>query len=173
MAPMNLKRSVVSTNARADGDRDRGTILKEYLRLKLIEFQKKNADLSHELARSQDERRQWEKELFLEIVEIVDAFENIFDNIEGKDAIWDKSAQMALKSFSAVHKRSLRLLERRGIEQIKFPENKAIFGLCQVVETKRDANLENETIISIVRKGYRRREGEILRLAEVITVSNN
>lgn len=145
---------------------------KEYLRLKLIDFQKKIADLSHGLARSQDERRHWEKELVLEIVEIVDAFENIFHTIEGKDAMWDKSARIALKSFFALYKRSLRILERRGIEQIEFPENMAIFGLCQVVETKRDPSLKNETIISVVRKGYRRREGEILRLAEVITISN-
>lgn len=170
---MSLMRFLVSTNARSDGERHRATMRKAYLRLKLIDFQKKIADLSHGLARSQDERRHWEKELFLEIVEIVDAFENIFHSIEGKDAIWDRSAQMALKSFSALYKRSLRFLERRGIEQIEFPENKAIFGLCQVVETKRDPNLENETIISVVRKGYKKREGEILRLAEVITVSNN
>lgn len=43
---------------------------------------------------------------------------------------------------------------------------------CQIVETEPDATKENDTIISIEKAGFRR-NGRLLRLADVIVVKTN
>ncbi|MEW6381391.1 MAG: nucleotide exchange factor GrpE [bacterium] len=146
---------------------------KELIRRRLIGFQKQIADLSFAFTSLQNDHRQWEKELYLELFEVLDAFENIFQSIEAKEQGWDKSARMAMQSFRSVYRKILRILSQRGVEQIEFPDNKAIFGLCKVVETKALPGKENEEILSVLRKGYRKKDGEVIRPAEVITVLNN
>ena len=145
---------------------------KQYINQKLIDFQKKIADVTFTLNSLQSERDTRERELFLEIIEVLDAFENVSHTLDGKGPIEDKSAQRAVKSFQAIQKKIMRLLSRRDIEQIQFPKDKAVFGLCKVVDTKTAPEMENETILSIVRKGYKRKAGEVIRPAEVITVLN-
>ncbi|MBN2374421.1 nucleotide exchange factor GrpE [bacterium] len=120
----------------------------------------------------QNEHKKWEKELYLEIFEILDTFENILEGMEEKRSETNGSFDTAIKNLRAIHKKILRLLSRRGIEQIEFPGNKALFGMCKIVETKAVPNMENESIISISRKGYRKKDGAVIRPAEVITVLN-
>jgi len=145
---------------------------KEFIRHKLIDFQKKIADLSFEIASLQKDYSSGEKALYLELFEVLDSFENVFQAVEEKEPAWDRSAQMAMKSFRSIYRKILRILSHRGIEQIEFPDNKAVFGLCKVVETKADPVKENEQILSVLRKGYRAKDGNVIRPAEVITVLN-
>ncbi|MEW5801343.1 MAG: nucleotide exchange factor GrpE [bacterium] len=145
---------------------------REFIRHKLIHFQKQIADLSFTLTSLQNEHSRGEKELYLELFEILDSFENVFQSIEEKEAQWDRPAQMALKSFRSIYRKIQRVLLQRGIEQIEFPDNKAVFGLCKIVETKASPGQENEKILSVLRKGYKRKDGEVIRPAEVITVLN-
>jgi len=145
---------------------------KEFLRRRLIDFQKRIADLSFALASLQNDHQQWEKEFYLELFEVLDSFENIFQSIEEIEPQWDKSARAAMQSFRSIYRKILRMLSQRGIEQIEFPDQRAVFGLCRVVETKTVPGMENEHILSVLRKGYRKKNGEILRPAEVITVLN-
>lgn len=146
---------------------------KEFIRHKLIDFQKKIADLSFKVASLQNGHWQWEKKLYLDLFEVLDSFENVFQSLEEKEPEWEKSAQMAMKSFRSIYKKILRLLSHRGIEQIEFPDNKAVFGLCKVVETKVAPGKQNEQIISVLRKGYIKKGGEVIRPADVITVLND
>ena len=145
---------------------------KQCIRYKLIDFQKKIAHLSFDIASLRREQSEGEKELYFELFEIVDSFENIYQTIENKESEWEKSVQRVMKSYRSIYKKIVRLLSERGVVEIEFPENKAIIGLCKVVDTRSDPEMENEKIITILRKGYKKESGEVIRPAEVITVLN-
>ncbi|MFH0926083.1 MAG: nucleotide exchange factor GrpE [bacterium] len=147
-------------------------VAKKLVRNKLIDFQKKIADISFLLTSQQNEHNQREKELNLELFDILDSFENTFNLIQEKESSWEKSAQMSMKTFRSIYKKLLRVLFERGVEQIEFPANKAVIGLCKVVETRVMPGIENEYILSVVKKGYKKRTGEVIRPAEVVTVLN-
>jgi molecular chaperone GrpE (heat shock protein) len=143
---------------------------KQRLEAKLIEFQQqiiRTAQASKEQAKAQQDQ---EDALFLELLEVLDGFENIFRNLEGKREELDKTTKRALKSFEALQRKLLRLLSGRGVAPIELPTGKAIVGLCKVVETRAapDTTTAPGSILVQVRQGYQR-EGRVLRPVEVIT----
>jgi molecular chaperone GrpE (heat shock protein) len=143
-------------------------VKKERIRAKLIELQKAAIGLTGELQAREREARENENDLFLELVAVLDAFENLFNNLDG-DAL-GKSAKRAFKSVGAIQRKLARLLEARGLEKLEFPNARAEVGLCKVVETRETEEAEEGTILAVVRCGYRRGE-QVLRPAEVITAS--
>lgn len=146
---------------------------KEYLKERLIEFQRKIADQKHELAQQQDHFRQREQSHYMSLFEILDAFENINATLESKKDELDKTAKMLGRNVRSIHKKTKRLVKLAHIVPIEFPGNRAVMTLCKVVETRPEPELENETIISIVKNGYINKEdGTVLRKAEVVTVLN-
>lgn len=145
---------------------------KEYIREKLIDFQKRIADLSFSHTALQNEHMKWKLELYSDLFEVQDSLENMLKGLEEKETNPEQSSQNLIKGFRSIYMKILRLLSKRGIERIEFPENKAIFGLCKVIETRPMPGMENEQIIAIVRNGYMERGGDVIRPAEVITVLN-
>lgn len=141
---------------------------KERIRAKLIELQKAAISLTGELQSREREARENENDLFVELVGVLDAFENLFNNLDG-DAL-GKSAKRAFKSVGAIQRKLTRLLEARGVEKLEFRNARAEVGLCKVVETRETEEAEEGTILAVVRNGYRRGE-QVLRPAEVITAS--
>ncbi|MCG6859716.1 MAG: nucleotide exchange factor GrpE [Chromatiaceae bacterium] len=141
---------------------------KARIRAKLIELQKAAIGLSAELQARERAARETENDLFLELVGVLDAFENLFNNLS--QDVLDKSAKRAFKSVGAIQRKLTRLLEARGLEKLEFPDARARAGLCRVVETQATDEVEEGTILAVVRTGYRRGE-QILRPAEVITAS--
>jgi molecular chaperone GrpE (heat shock protein) len=80
---------------------------------------------------------------------------------------------MLSKNIRSVHKKLKRLLQARDLVEIEFPENMARIDACKVVDTRIVPGAKNETILSVVKKGYvDKKNGKILRKAEVITVLN-
>jgi molecular chaperone GrpE (heat shock protein) len=145
---------------------------KERLRAKLIDFQKKIVTLSRELEAREELSQQREDGLFLELVSVLDSFENVFNNLQDKEETFDKSTKRAMKSFRGIYRKLLRVMDESGVERMEFPNGKAEIGLCKVIETAPMADAEEGAIISVVRNGYRRR-ARILRPAEVITVAKS
>ncbi len=146
---------------------------KDYLKEKFVEFQRKIADQKNELSRQQDYFRQREENHYMSLFEIMDAFENIDAILEIKKDELDKSAKMLGRNIHSIHKKTRRLVKSADIVTIEFPDNRAEMTLCKVVETKPDPELEDETILSIVKNGYvNRLDGTVLRKAEVVTVLN-
>lgn len=144
---------------------------KELLRAKLIGFQKDLVRLSQELETEKERARHREDDLYLELAAVLDAFENVFNTVRDKEETLDKSTRRVLKSFQAINRKLIRILEESGVERLEFPEGKAEIGLCQVVDTEVMEGSEDGTIVSVIRSGYRRGE-RILRPAQVITVAN-
>ncbi len=145
---------------------------KKLLEDKLIGFQKKIIELSHDLKMEKAESFDREKEFVLEILDVLDAFENIFANLQDKEDGFEKSVKKTMNSFRAIHRKLTRLLESLEIEKIEFMDGKALPGLCKVVDAKEDPQHENGTIVTIIRNGYHKNDF-IYRPAEVITVAND
>ena len=144
---------------------------KEQLREKLIHFQKQLIDLNTEVSANKMACQAQKEGLFLELVALLDAFENIFAALAEKEPSSNKSTLRTLNSFRAIQRKLLRTLEERGVTTIALPDNKAQMGLCHIIETHEAEEQEDGTILTTVKTGYRCGE-KILRPAEVITVSN-
>ncbi len=146
---------------------------KEFLRAKLVAFQLRIADLTHAVQEQENAFRAREEGLFGGLFEVLDAFEGIEETLEAKKDDLNKTGRRLGKSVRAVHRKLVRLLKANDVVPMEFPDGKARMELCSVVDTQPSDRLENETILSVVRKGYvHQKEGRALRKAEVITVLN-
>lgn len=149
------------------------TSYKEKLKQKLIEFQRNIANQKLLIAQTKDEFQEKELAHYLSLFELLDAFENINNTIEEKKDSFDKTAKMLGRNIRSIHRKLLRLVEASGIVQIEFQENKAVMKLCKIIETRQEPDIENETILNIIKHGYMDKETKkIIRKAEVITVLN-
>ena len=147
---------------------------KEQLKKKLIDFQQQIAGLKMDLAAQAGDRQKRENEFFTGLLDIMDAFELIEDNLESKKDGLDKSAKMLGKNIRSIHKKLSRYFKSVGISPIVFQDEKAVMEQCKVLETREDPGQEDGTLSEIVKKGYlNTRDGTILRKAEVITIRND
>ncbi len=144
---------------------------KALLRDKLIGFQKNLVSLSRELEIEKELARNREDELYLKLAAVLDAFENVFNTVRDKEEALDKSTRRMLKSFQAINRKLVRILEENGVERLAFADGKAEVGSCKIVDTQAMEDAQDGTIVTVIRSGYRRGE-RILRPAEVITVAN-
>ncbi len=150
------------------------TTEKELLRQKIIEFQQIIADLKLTLAQKEELFCKNTKNSFLSLLDIMDAFETLENNIEAKKDSLDKTAKMLGRNIISIHRKLVRHFQAASIVPITFPRNKATMELCKIIETREDPDLENEIILEIVKKGYiNTQDNSVLRKAEVITVLNN
>jgi molecular chaperone GrpE (heat shock protein) len=146
---------------------------KQQLKQKLIRFQQQISELKQALARKETQFQEREKDLFSDLFDIVDALKNIDTLVESKQDQLDKTGKKLGKNIGAVHRKLLRQLRSRGIVPIRFPDNKAAMETCKVIETREQPDLNNETILEVVKPGYlREQDGTVIRKAEVITVLN-
>lgn len=146
----------------------------ELLREKLIAFQREIADLKR-TGREQEEvflRR--ERDFQLNLLEVLDAFDNLERNIQDKQDLLDKTGLRFVKNIRAINRKLLRLLRSRQIEPLEFSDNKAQIEQCKVIDTQSDPTRENEEIISVEKKGYvDTAKNIVVRKAEVVTVYND
>jgi len=146
---------------------------KELLRQKIIEFQQTIAELNISLAQREELFNKKERDSFLGLLDIMDAFGALEKNLETKKDKLDKTAKMLGKNILSIHRKLLRHFKSASIVPMEFPENKATMEYCKVIETRGHPGLENETIIEVVKNGYlNQQDNQVLRKAEVITVLN-
>ena len=146
---------------------------KDFLREKFIEFQLRIAELTRAVHEQADAFQTRERDLYLNLFEVLDAFENLNETIQAKEDEFDKTTRSLAKTIRSIHRKLIRLLKSNHIVQIEFPENKARMEYCKIVDTRKAVNMENETILSVVKHGYiDKQQGRVLRKAEVITALN-
>ena len=146
---------------------------KEFLRAKLIEFQLRIAELNHKLKEREESFQAKEEGLYGGLFEVLDAFEGIEETLKAKEEDLNKTGRRLGKSIRSVHKKLDRLLKANDVVPIEFPDGMARMELCRIVDTEESDDLKNETILSVVKKGYmQQKEARVLRKAEVITVLN-
>jgi molecular chaperone GrpE (heat shock protein) len=150
------------------------TTEKEQLKQKLIEFQQTIAKLKLSNVQNQERFSKKEKDSFLNLLDIMDAFATLEKNLETKKNMLDKTAKMLGKNILSIHRKLLRHFRSTSIVQMEFSGNKATMGYCKIIETREHPELENETILEIVKNGYiYKQDNVVLRKAEVITVLND
>jgi molecular chaperone GrpE (heat shock protein) len=150
------------------------TTEKELLKQKIIEFQQTIAALKLSNVQNQEQFYKKEKDSFLNLLDIMDAFATLEKNLETKKDKLDKSAKMLGKNILSIHRKLLRHFRSASIVQMEFPGNKATMEYCKIIETREHPELENETILEIVKHGYiYKQDNMVLRKAEVITVLND
>jgi molecular chaperone GrpE (heat shock protein) len=146
---------------------------KIFLKNKIIEYLHEIVKLKQCLAEKEKQYFENNRELFLNLLEILDAFDNINETIETKKDSFNKTTFSLCRSFESIHKKLIRLLKENKICKIEFSDNKAHIDFCKIIETEERNDLEAETIISIIKNGYfDKKQNTILRKAEVITVIN-
>jgi molecular chaperone GrpE (heat shock protein) len=112
---------------------------------------------------------------FLELVAGVVEAIDIFEKVKKKNSKESLSKSRKGKKVTSRYKKVLtslqQLLLQYEITEISFPDNQIIPGLCKIVGDEADAELPDDTIVSIVKNGYIRGT-ELIREAEVIVVKN-
>lgn len=110
------------------------------------------------------------REMLLDIVQIIDAFEKAEDTIREKG--WDKiDNEPPIKRLLTAKKKTLSILDKYNVTKIAFEDNIASDEECKTVDTEPDSNHPNNYIISVEKSGYKL-EGKVLRPCEVIVVKN-
>jgi molecular chaperone GrpE (heat shock protein) len=127
--------------------------------------------LKNEVEKKENEKHDQLKDISMGIVDILDSFERIEENLIEKGLAKNEEAGKTMNRYKTIQKKLLNLLQKYGITKIEFPENRLIVGLCEVVETEADSNRINDEIISVVRSGYIRGK-ELIRAAQIIVVKN-
>ncbi len=103
----------------------------------------------------------------------MDAFTAIEKNLETKKDTLDKTAKMLGKNIFSIHRKLLRHFRSASIVQMEFPGKKATMEYCKIIETREHPDLENGTILEVVKNGYIIKQNDVvLRKAQVITVLN-
>lgn len=134
----------------------------------ILNLQSSN-NLRNEIEKKDNEKHDLLKDISLNIIDIIDSFERIENNLTEKS--FNEDVNKTMNRYKTIQKKLLNLLQRYGITKIEFPENKLIVGFCEVVETEANISKKNDEIISIVRNGYIR-GNELLRAAQIIIVKN-
>jgi molecular chaperone GrpE (heat shock protein) len=146
---------------------------KELLRRKFIDFQRQIAELRLEIRTREDSFLARERGLYAGLFEVLDAFESLEETLQAKEEGMDKTARLMAKNIRAIHRKLNRMIAANHISRMEFPDNIARMDCCKVVDTQEAPDLEDETIITVVKSGYIHDElGTVLRKAEVITVLN-
>ncbi|MCI5146189.1 MAG: hypothetical protein D3923_11825, partial [Candidatus Electrothrix sp. AR3] len=106
----------------------------ELLRDKLIAFQREIAELKLASGEQEEGFRKREQELLVEIFEVLDAFDNLEENLQDLPGPLDKTGPRFIKNIQAIKRKLLRLLSSRQIEPLELVDNKAQVDQCRVIE---------------------------------------
>ncbi len=146
------------------------------VRTRLVEFQRRIAELTGEISSQREHSRLRERELTLGLLEIADAFDNLEEVIRSKEERLDKSARRMANNARAIHRKLLRHLEVCSIVPLapaEMIDRRATRESCKVVETQECPGQPDETVLAVVKCGYIDvRVNEVIRKADVVTVRN-
>lgn len=154
---------------------------KQQLKIKLINFQKEIVSLTQTINKQQREFEEKEQEHNLELISLIDSFENIFNTLEAKEQACgkneinednlNKTRRKVIKSCHRIYRKISRILDDKGVNKIEFSDNKAQPGLCKILETQTDSGKEDGDIVEIIKDGYKK-NNQVIRIAEVTTIAN-
>ena len=150
----------------------KNTDLFQSLRDEITAIKKENSSLKLEVQEVQQAGQREMKETLKDIISIFDLFERAKTLIAEKG--WDASeeGQKVRDRFLNVEKQLIKKLELHGVKEIPIEIGSVVDDfLCSVCDTEPDLSKENDTIISVEKKGYTY-NGAVLRPADVTIVKN-
>lgn len=125
-------------------------------------------------SRAQEQERtsgKRERELLLELVAVVDAFERVFRNLADRQQEMDRRAKIWIGNFRTVYRLVRRTLEDGGVVPMEVLDNSFDPRWHQVARAVRDDSQPTGTIIEEVDRGYFLGD-TVLRKASVVVVSD-
>jgi molecular chaperone GrpE (heat shock protein) len=127
--------------------------------------------LKRDLANAKDQAQRDQEKMLLELLELMDAFDRIFANIEPRLENADRQARIWVGNFRTVRRILDTLLKKKNVAPIEAPEGIAIPGLHTIIETRDSLDLSEGTILEETLGGYLW-QGKVLRKALVVAVKN-
>lgn len=137
---------------------------------KIQDFQRIVLEQKHKIEDLENEKETELDSIFKDLLSVIDAFDKA-DRRLAEQYSENEDIQKARKRFAISKKKLLEILNKNNVNEILFPDGLATLEDCQVEDTEPNSTNPNNTIISIEKAGYRR-NGRLLRLAEVIVVKN-
>jgi len=126
------------------------------------------AELEEERQRCHQEK----KRFLLEILEVMDAFDRLFENLKQRADTLDPQTKLMAGNFRAVRRLLSLTLERADVSPLEVTVGSpAIPEKHQIMETRPAPGLEEGVILEVIRAGYLW-DGEILRYPWVAVVKN-
>ena len=155
----------ISNNIKADTEFRRSEIEN-----KIQDFQRMILEQRHKIENLGNEKEKELDSIFKDLLTVIDAFDKADQRLteqypENEDVL------KARKRFATSKKKLLEILNKNKVNEIQFSDGIATLEDCQVEDTEPDSTKPNNTIVSIEKAGYRR-NGRLLRLAEVIVIKN-
>lgn len=111
------------------------------------------------------------RDLLLSLLEVKDAFEHVFEDVDRHKDRLDAKMKKYLSNFQTVSKLLWRILQRQGVKEIINLEQGFDPHWHQIVGKVPDPSRVDGTILEVVRRGYAW-QGKLLREAEVVVVYN-
>lgn len=148
------------------------TSLFERLKEEITAIKKENSSLKLELESVNLNARREIMDILKDIIVIIDAFDKAKTIISERG--WDltEEGKKVLGRFLNIEKQLINKISLHGVKEIPIETGAVVDDfLCTVCETEPDLTKENDTIISIEKKGYTYKDA-ILRQADVIIVKN-
>lgn len=136
----------------------------------VTQLNKNRIELEHKIEDMASENEKNLDAIFKDLLSVVDAF-NKADSRIAEQYPDNEVAEKVRKRFATAKKKLLEILSKNGVAEIEFPDNLASINDCEIVETEPDLSKPENTIVSIEKAGFRR-NGRLLRLAEVVAVKN-
>jgi len=138
---------------------------------KVTELLKENICLKSDIKDINSQFDDERKNIFLDILQIVDTFERAELSIRDRQLNTDANTKKAIERLLTAKKKTLSVLEKHGITKIFFENNIANDDYCITIDVEPDNNHTNNYILSIEKEGYLIKQ-KLLREAEVIVVKN-
>lgn len=131
---------------------------------------KKRIEIEHKIEDMASENEKNLDAIFKDLLSVIDAF-NKADTRMAEQYPENEVAEKVRKRFATAKRKLLEILSKNGVTEIEFPDGMASINDCEIVETEPDLSKPENTIVAIEKAGFRR-NGRLLRLAEVIAVKN-
>ena len=141
---------------------------RDRLQRELEALYKERVLLQQSLREQQTQAAATTEDLFLELLELGDALEALLNYLTDNPNLSPEFLQRLPRSLGAVHRKFLSVLGKRQVCPIELEGTQPDFDLCRVVDREVRADLPDQSITKILRRGFRLSE-KILRPTEVIT----
>ncbi len=125
-----------------------------------------------ELMKKEKETKEYSKKLLLDLLEVIDAFDRVFQNIEFRNQDMDKNTKIWMGNFKSIKRLVEKILKNSAVTAIESSNRKAVPGFHTIIETRQMDGFEDDSIIEEVERGYLWHE-EVLRKSKVIAVKNS
>ena len=137
----------------------------------IVQLQKKLLKKEYKLSQFKQCQGREQQKFFLELIEMIDAFDNLNLRINDLQDQFDARALKYFKSYQRIGKKIERTLNEYGVKSISLTDKQAKIGLCEVIDTQKSSQHKEGEVISILKKGYQYEE-RLLRPMQVITCRN-